>query len=86
MDDMEVIDGTELIQDVRTLLTLAVMAMSDKAEVIHINPELTATTQFVVKAALNVLDTMMGDELSEPTLTLLSAVKAQMAIAGAAGH
>ena len=86
MNETEVIDGTELIQDIRTLLTLAVMSMDDDAEVIRINPELTATTQFVVKAALNLLDTMIGDELSEPTATLLSAVKAQMAIAAASGH
>jgi hypothetical protein len=86
MNETEVIDGTELIQDIRTLLTLAVMAMDDDAEVIHINEELTATKQFVVKAALNLLDTMIGDEPSEPTVTLLSAVKAQMAIAAASGH
>lgn len=82
----EVVDATELVEDVRTLLTLAVWSMRDGKDVIRINDELTCTTEFAVRAGLNLLDTMIGDEVSEPTHTLLSAVKAQMAIAVAAGH
>ena len=86
MSNVEVVDATELIDDVRTLLSIAIVAMRKDTDVIHVSEDLTCSPEFMVRAALNLVDTMIGDEVSEPTQTLLSSVKAQLAIFEAAGH
>ena len=86
MDKSEVIDATELISDVQTLLVIAISAMSDELDVIDIGPELSCSPKFMVKVANDLLSTMYGEELSDDAKEVLHTVKAQMAIAEAMGR